>query len=49
MIELQAVYTYVYNTYRVLTDPTLFVCPSLLPLPISLWMSRELSCFVFKH
>jgi len=48
MIDLQAVSTYVYNTCRVLTD-RLFYLPISVPLPISLWMSRELSCFFFNH
>ena len=48
MINLQAVYTYVYHTCHVLTNP--FLCgPIFVPLPISLWMSQELSCFFFKH
>jgi len=42
MIELGAVHRYVYNTCRVLTDP-LFCLRISVPLPISLWMSRELS------
>jgi len=48
MIELEAVSTYVYNTCRVLTEP-LFGLPISVPLPISLWMSREVSCFFFKR